>query len=304
MTTSANVAVLIPCLNEEQAIGDVVRNVISSLPGAKIYVYDNGSTDGTTAAASAAGAIVRCEPMRGKGNVVRRMFADVEADVYVMVDGDGTYDISVAQVMIDKLLAEKLDLVTGIRIDTKTSGETYRRGHRAGNALFTRALTKIFRSDCMDVLSGYRVMSRRFIKSFPTVARGFEIEVEMTAHASLLRVPTGDVETKYGDRAEGTVSKLSTYRDGLRIARALFRIFRAYSPSRFFGTLAGFSGLLAGTFVLGALADDSSGLSAYTVAAGIFFVVSALLFSVGVILNALARQRIETLRLTYLAIPA
>lgn len=303
MTGYRDVAVVIPCLNEEQAIGSVVTDIRAALPGACVYVYDNGSTDKTLEVATAAGAIVRREKLRGKGNVVRRMFADVDAQIYVMFDGDGTYETAAAPALVEKLRSEKLDLVTGVRVDKRNSDGTYRRGHRIGNAFFTSLLKKVFQSDCADVLSGYRVMSRRFVKSFPTVARGFEIEVEMTAHASLLRVPTDDVETDYGDRAAGTTSKLNTYRDGLRIVRALFRIYRAYAPSRFFGTLAAASGVLAGLFLLVTRWDDSTGLSAYTVASGIFFVVAALLLSVGVILNALARQRVELLRLNYLSIP-
>ncbi len=302
MTSFSNVAVIIPCLNEEQAIGHVVRSISLSLPGAMVYVYDNGSSDETMSVAAEAGAIVRAEPTRGKGNVVRRMFADVDADVYVMLDGDGTYDPSAAPSLVKKLQLEKLDLVTGVRVSNVSTHSSYRRGHRFGNAIFTRLLKIAFRSDCADVLSGYRVMSRRFVKSFPSAARGFEIEVEMTAHASLLRVPAGEVETFYGNRTEGTASKLRTYRDGLRIGRALFRIFRAYAPSRFFGTLAGLSGCFTGVFAVLALADDSIGLSAYTIASGVSFVIAALLFSVGVILNALARQRIEVLRLAYLGL--
>jgi glycosyltransferase involved in cell wall biosynthesis len=287
-------------LNEEAAIVQVVTDMKQSLPDATVYVYDNGSSDNTVLRARDAGAVVRIEPQKGKGNVVRRMFADVDADVYVMLDGDGTYDAAAAPHMVNLLINEHLDLVTGNRVEDHQSTNTYRAGHRLGNALFTKSVKTIFKSSCEDVLSGYRVMSRRFVKSFPLDAKGFEVEVEMTAHASLLRVPTGEFPTTYRDRVDGSPSKLNTYRDGIRIARALFRIFRSYSPSRFFGSLAGLSGIAAIVSLLLAASEDTDGISAYTVLSGISLVLAALLLSVGVILNALARQRKETLRLTYL----
>ena len=300
MSSTLRIAVLVPCLNEEAAIGQVVTDMKQSLPDATVYVYDNGSSDNTVLRARDAGAVVRIEPQKGKGNVVRRMFADVDADVYVMLDGDGTYDAAAAPHMVSLLINEHLDLVTGNRVEDLQSTNTYRAGHRLGNALFTKSVKTIFKSSCEDVLSGYRVMSRRFVKSFPLDAKGFEVEVEMTAHASLLRVPTGEFPTTYRDRVDGSPSKLNTYRDGIRIARALFRIFRSYSPSRFFGSLAGLSGIAAVVSLLLAASEDTDGISAYTVLSGISLVLAALLLSVGVILNALARQRKETLRLTYL----
>jgi glycosyltransferase involved in cell wall biosynthesis len=300
VSSTPRIAVLVPCLNEEAAIGQVVTDMKQSLPDATVYVYDNGSSDNTVLRARDAGAVVRIEPQKGKGNVVRRMFADVDADVYVMLDGDGTYDAAAAPHMVNLLINEHLDLVTGNRVEDHQSTNTYRAGHRLGNALFTKSVKTIFKSSCEDVLSGYRVMSRRFVKSFPLDAKGFEVEVEMTAHASLLRVPTGEFPTTYRDRVDGSPSKLNTYRDGIRIARALFRIFRSYSPSRFFGSLAGLSGVAAVVSLLLAASEDTDGISAYTVLSGISLVLAALLLSVGVILNALARQRKETLRLTYL----
>ena len=300
MTDAPRIAVLVPCLNEEAAIGRVVADMKAALPMATVYVYDNGSTDRTIDRAREAGAVVRVEPRKGKGNVVRRMFADIGADVYVMLDGDGTYDAAAAPAMITMLQEQNLDLVTGNRVDDQSSQNTYRSGHRLGNALFTKSVKTIFQSSCEDVLSGYRVMSRRFVKSFPLEARGFEVEVEMTAHASLLRAPTAEYSTTYRDRVDGSPSKLNTYRDGIKIARALFRIFRSYSPSRFFGTLAGLSGLVAVVSLAFAANDSSEGISAYTVLSGSALVLSALLLSVGVVLNALARQRKETLRLAYL----
>lgn len=298
------VAVLIPCLNEEIAVADVVSRSRATLPGANVYVYDNGSTDGTVAAASSAGAIVRTEAKRGKGNVVRRMFADIEADVYVMVDGDGTYEIEAAPKMIQMLLANQLDMVTGNREEDGSSEGTYRKGHRLGNRLFTGSLKKIFSSDCDDVLSGYRVMSRRFVKSFPTVSRGFEIEVEMTAHASVLRAPTGEFPTRYVERPANSFSKLNTYRDGFRIARSLLNIFRAHSPSRFFGSLALVALASSVPFFARARFADSADFANSMLPALILVVLFALILMVGIILNAMSRQRVEMLRLAYLSIAA
>lgn len=298
------VAVLIPCLNEEIAIADVVRRSLVTLPDAQVYVYDNGSTDGTVSVASAAGAIVRSETKRGKGNVVRRMFADIEADVYVMIDGDGTYEIEAAPRMIEMLLSNRLDMVTGNREEDGSSEATYRKGHRLGNRLFTGSLKKIFKSDCDDVLSGYRVMSRRFVKSFPTVSRGFEIEVEMTAHASVLRAPTGEYPTRYVERPANSFSKLNTYRDGMRIARSLLNIFRSYSPSRFFGSLALVALASSVPFFARARFSENADFTNSVLPALILVLLFALILMVGIILNAMSRQRVEMLRLAYLSIAA
>jgi glycosyltransferase involved in cell wall biosynthesis len=303
MTSYNNVAVLLPCLNEEQAIADVVRRSIASLPGAKVYVYDNASTDRTAQVAEEAGAVVRREPRRGKGNVVRRMFADIDADIYVLLDGDGTYEVEAAPEMIRQLVVDDLDLVTGNRVDNFSDQNTYRSGHRLGNKAFTLALRKIFHSDCEDVLSGYRVMTKRFVKSFPTVSRGFEIEVEMTAHASLLMVPTREFATQYAERPPNSHSKLSTYRDGIRIARALFRIFRSYSPSRFFGTLSLVSSAVAVPFFATHSSAPNRWDSLSFVSGLLLLSLGLILLCVGVILNALSRLRVESLRLAYLSWP-
>lgn len=303
MTASSSVAVMIPCLNEENAIGAVVRDFRQYLPAADIYVFDNGSTDETIKVAKENGAIVRCESKMGKGNVVRRMFADVNADIYVLVDGDGTYDAASAPEMVSLLINQNLDMVTGKRVPNVDSTEAFRQGHAFGNCLFSRTVRTIFHTNCEDVLSGYRVLSRRFVKSFPSVARGFEIEVEMTAHASLLRVPTIDLPTLYSDRAPGSVSKLNTFQDGFRIALALFRLYRSFAPSRFFGTLSLLAMLAASAVML--FGDEAinaaPSVDISNVIAIMLFILGLLLLSVGVILNAVSRNRVEVLRLAYLA---
>ncbi len=229
------VAVLVPCFNEERAVAQVVAAFRAALPEAVVYVYDNNSTDGTVAAAREAGAIVRREPHQGKGYVVRRMFNDVEADIYVLVDGDATYDAPSAPAMVAKLLDERLDMVVGTRLDREEAA--YRRGHRAGNWLLTRFITHIFGRSFTDILSGYRVFSRRFVKSFPILSGGFEIETEITIHALELELPVGEVATPYYSRPSGSASKLSTWSDGLRILWTVFKLYRAERPLPFFGSL-------------------------------------------------------------------
>lgn len=295
-----SVAVLIPCLNEAESIARVVSEFRDHLPDSEVWVYDNGSTDKTIEEALRAGAQVYQEPRKGKGHVVRRMFADVDADVFVIVDGDGTYQASAAPEMVRLLVEGRLDMVTGVRrVDESAELEAFRRGHRLGNAVFSKAVRTIFRSDCTDVLSGYRVLSRRFVKSFPSVAGGFEVEVEMTAHASLLRVPVGEVVTVYRNRSSNSQSKLNTYTDGWKIALAMFRLFRSFSPSRFFGTLSGIAALTSLFFLWTSLgvSPDSPRLDVGL----ILLLFGALLLSVGVILNAISRARVESLRLVYLS---
>ena len=229
------VAVVIPCLNEAQGIASVVRSYRAVLPDADIYVYDNGSTDDTAAVAAAAGAQVRSEPLRGKGNVVRRMFADVEADVFVMVDGDGTYDAASAPGMVELLHNQHLDVVCGKRVES--AGAAYRQGHRFGNRLLTGLVGALFGHRITDVLSGYRVMSRRFVKSFPALSSGFEIETELAVHALDLRAPIAEVDTPYGERAAGTASKLNTWRDGWRILTTIGKLLKEERPLAFFGSI-------------------------------------------------------------------
>lgn len=235
VAAAPRVAVLIPCYNEELTIGKVVSDFRSALPDAVIYVYDNNSRDRTQEAARAAGAVVGSETMQGKGNVVRRMFADIEADVYIMVDGDDTYDAEAAPELVSILLDQRLDMVSARRVGEEENA--YRAGHRFGNKLLSGMIRVIFGDRCRDVLSGYRIMSRRFVKSFPALAGGFDIEAELTIHALELRVPTMDVDTAYRARPEGSVSKLRTYRDGLRICLTILHLLKEERPLLFFGSI-------------------------------------------------------------------
>lgn len=229
-------AVLIPCYNEGASIAQVVEDFRGALPGADIFVFDNNSTDNTAAEAERAGAHVMRERRQGKGFVVRRMFADVDADVYVVVDGDATYDAASAPGMIALLLDERLDMVVGSRRDSQA--EAYRAGHRTGNRLFSGFVALVFGAAFTDILSGYRVLSRRFVKSFPLMSRGFEIETELTIHALELGLPVAEIETPYFARQEGSVSKLSTWKDGFHILRTMVSLFRAERPLVFFSGIA------------------------------------------------------------------
>jgi glycosyltransferase involved in cell wall biosynthesis len=224
----SRIAVLVPCYNEQAAIGKVVADFRAALPEAAIYVYDNNSTDGTVEAAIKAGATVRREQHQGKGRVVRRMFTDIDADIYVLVDGDATYDAPSARGMIRQLVAERLDMVCAVRVDREDAA--YRRGHRAGNRLLTGFVAHVFGQSFTDMLSGYRVFTRRFVKSFPALSGGFEIETELTVHALELELPVGEMRTPYYSRPVGSSSKLSTWRDGVRILRTVLRLYRAERP--------------------------------------------------------------------------
>ena len=234
--TDLRIAVIIPCYNEELAIAKVVADFKEELPGGVIYVFDNNSTDCTAEVARAAGAKVIHVSQKGKGNVVRRMFADIEADIYLMVDGDSTYDASFALKLVDKLLNDHLDMVIGCRIDAGEV-ENYRRGHRFGNRIITTTVRHIFGGQFSDMLSGYRAFSRRYVKSFPALTTGFETETELTIHALELRMPFGEIETPYGARPDGSSSKLSTYRDGLRILRTIMRLYMIERPLAFFSII-------------------------------------------------------------------
>ena len=226
------VAVLVPCFNEEAAIATVIADFRTALPSAAIYVYDNNSTDRTIAVARDAGAVVRSERRQGKGHVVRRMFADVDADIYVLVDGDATYDAASIPKMIGMLASEHLDMVVGLRVDQAQAA--WRPGHRTGNWLLTSFLASTFGKAFKDILSGYRVFSRRFVKSFPVLSDGFEIETELSVHALELALPTAEIETPYYARPEGSVSKLNTWRDGFRILGTILKLYRSEKPLRFF----------------------------------------------------------------------
>lgn len=300
--TRSRIAVLLPCFNEGAAIRFVVGSFRSALPGADIYVYDNNSTDNTTENARLSGAIVRYEPAQGKGNVCRRMFADIDADVYVLADGDGTYDAQVAPRMVAKILSEKLDMVIGTRV--ADARRVYPWGHAWGNRVFSGFLRFLFGRGVSDALSGFRVMSRRFVKSFPSSATGFEIEMDLNVHALNMRVPLAEVETVYRARVGGTKSKLRTFRDGFRILGHLFSLFRHYRPMLFFAIIACVLFLIG--LVLGLpLVNDylASGLvlripTAIIVAS---LGVSALLaFVCGLILATFSRGQLELKRLAYL----
>jgi glycosyltransferase involved in cell wall biosynthesis len=233
--TGQRVAVLVPCFNEEATIAKVVADFRAALPEATIYVYDNNSADRTTEVARAAGALVRRELHQGKGNVVRRMFADVDADLYVLVDGDATYDAASARAMITRLVEERLDMVVGARIDQHAAA--FRLGHRTGNRLLTGFFALAFHATFSDILSGYRVFSRRFVKSFPVLSRGFEIETEFSVHALELELAVAEVPTPYYARPQGSVSKLSTWRDGVRILSTIVGLYRSERPLAFFSGL-------------------------------------------------------------------
>lgn len=299
------IAVLIPCFNEAVAIGRVVADLRNAIPNATVFVYDNNSTDGTRAVAQQAGAVVRAEPLQGKGNVVRRMFADVEADVYLLVDGDGTYDASAAPQLVERLLRDELDMVTGVRI--ADSAAAYRLGHEFGNRALTGVVANIFGNRCGDMLSGYRAFSRRFVKSFPALAVGFEIETELTVHALELRMPIADVPTRYGSRVAGSTSKLRTVRDGLRIGTTIIHVIKEERPLPFFTLIAllfFLSALMFGYPVLMTYLEMGQVPRLPTAVLAMGLVIIAFLsFTAGVILDSITNARRELRRLRYLDIP-
>ena len=300
------IAVLLPCYNEEAAIGATVAGFRAALPDAAIYVYDNNSSDGTIAAATAAGAIVRSEKQQGKGNVVRRMFADIDADVYVMADGDLTYDPKAAPAMVDLLLAEQFDMVVGTRRHEEK--QAYRGGHVLGNRLFTGILSRLFGRSFSDIFSGYRVFSRRFVKSFPVLSAGFEIETEMSVHALELRMPVGEIETAYGARPEGSASKLSTYSDGWRIMKTIVTLYRIERPVLFFGSIGVW--LVVAALILSVPLVrtylDTGLVPRFPTAILItgMTIIATLCVFAGLILDTVTRGRREVRRLAYLALPA
>jgi glycosyltransferase involved in cell wall biosynthesis len=297
------IAVLVPCLDEAAGIARVVASFREALPDARVYVYDNGSSDDTIRVAAAAGAEVRTEPLRGKGNVVRRMFADIEADVFVMVDGDGTYHAASAPAMIELLISQHLDMVCGKRVEN--DGGAYRSGHRLGNRVLTGLVATLFGNRVSDILSGYRVMSRRFVKSFPALSRGFETETELTVHALDLRAPVAEIATPYGSRAEGSVSKLNTFADGWRILRAILRLVKEERPFAFFSSVAVFLASLAIvlsiplfiTFIDTGLVPR---LPTAILSTGLIL-VAVLCFACGLILDTVTRGRRELKRMHYLS---
>ena len=306
MPNAPTIAVLLPCYNEEAAIAQTIAGFRAALPDAAIYVYDNNSRDRTVEIAAAAGAIVRRERMQGKGNVVRRMFADIDADIYVMADGDATYDSASAPALIQRLLDEQLDMVVGSRMGEAV--EAYRRGHRLGNRLLTGMLARLFGRSFSDILSGYRVFSRRFVKSFPVLSAGFEIETEISVHALELKMPVAEIETPYFARPEGSASKLSTYSDGWRILRTIVTLYRIERPLLFFGLIGALFAVLA---VILAIPLGITYMHTHLVprlptailATGLMILAFLNVFA-GLILDTVVRGRREVRRLAYLAHPA
>jgi glycosyltransferase involved in cell wall biosynthesis len=302
---SMRIAVLVPCFNEEAAVAAVVNGFRKALPSAQVYVYDNNSKDRTAEVARAAGAEVRSERRQGKGHVVRRMFADIEADVYVLVDGDATYDAPSAPGMIDRLVNDHLDMVVGLRVDQEQAA--YRRGHRTGNWLLTSFLSSVFGQAFTDILSGYRVFSRRFVKSFPVLSDGFEIETELTVHALELAMPVAEIETPYYARPEGSVSKLNTWRDGFRILGTIMRLYRSEKPLRFFTFIGLFLALVAiGLAIPLVVTYLEEGLVPRVPTAILstgLMIVAVLSVSSGLVLDTVTRGRREMKLLNYLAQP-
>jgi glycosyltransferase involved in cell wall biosynthesis len=299
------IAVLLPCYNEEAAIAATIAGFKQALPTAIIYVYDNNSSDRTREIAAEAGAVVRSERQQGKGHVVRRMFADVDADVYVIADGDLTYDSKAAPAMVDLLIMEQLDMVVGTRRHEEK--EAFRGGHVIGNRLFTGLLAGLFGRSFTDIFTGYRVFSRRFVKSFPVLSSGFEIETEISVHALELRMPVGEVETAYAARPEGSHSKLSTYSDGWRILKTIVTLYRIERPVLFYGSIGAL--LLLAAILLSiplVITYVHTGLVPRVPTAILvtgMVVVAVLCFFAGLILDTVTRGRREVRRLAYLALP-
>ena len=299
------IAVLVPCYNEESTIAEVVRDFRAALPGAVVYVYDNNSADQTVRRAREAGAMVRLEPRQGKGNVVRRMFADIEADIFVLVDGDATYDAAAAPRLIRAMIDGGADLVTGQRVHTDAAA--YRPGHVMGNRLLTGLTGLLFDVRIADMLSGYRVFSRRFVKSFPFTAEGFGIETELTVHAMRLMMPTLEIETHYRERPVGSVSKLNTWRDGLRILRTIVHLMREERPLMFFSAfflLLAVASLVTGAPVVSEYLRTGlvPRLPTAVLAMGLML-LGFLSLTAGMILDTVTRGRWEQKRMAYLAIP-
>lgn len=299
------IAVLVPCYNEEQTIATVVGSFRRALPGADIYVYDNNSTDNTKAEALDAGAIVRTEPQQGKGAVVRRMFRDVQADFYVMVDGDDTYEAEIAPAMLTMAIDAQLDLVNCVRMETEQAA--YRAGHRIGNHMLTGAVRTIFGDRVQDMLSGYKVFSRRYVKSFPASSIGFGIETELTVHALELHMPVGHLTGDYRGRPEGSASKLSTYKDGTRILWLIIQLFKHERPMPFFGSVSAVLALLS--LLLGLpvvefyLQHGTVPRFPTAILATGIMLLATMSFVAGLVLDTVTRGRRELKALAYLSYP-
>ncbi|MBS1121807.1 MAG: glycosyl transferase [Deltaproteobacteria bacterium] len=306
LTEGLEIAVLVPCFNEAAAIDKVVRDFRTALPNATVYVYDNNSTDDTSGVARAAGAVVRRELRRGKGNVVRRMFQDIEADIYVMVDGDDTYDAAAAPALVDRLVEDNLDMVVGKRIETHQAA--YRAGHRLGNRVLTGLVGWLFGAQIDDMLSGYRVFSRRFAKSFPSFSREFEIETELTVHAMQMRMALAEVETNYKERPPGSTSKLRTFRDGWRILLTITNLMRNERPLMFFSLIGLVNIIVAVILGIPILLHylDTGLVPRFPTAilCSALVVVAVICVATGLILDLVAHVRREAKRLVYLQHPA
>ncbi|MDB5596900.1 MAG: hypothetical protein JWM36_3861 [Hyphomicrobiales bacterium] len=303
-----NVTLIIPCFNEELTIAQVINDFRSAMPTLNVFVFDNSSSDSTAAVARAAGAQVISVSLRGKGNVVRRMFADVEADVFVMVDGDATYDAASVTSLVDKLIDDGLDMVVGCRQTRESEAEAaYRRGHQLGNRMLTQSMVQIFGGAFTDMLSGYRAFTRRYAKSFPALSKGFEIETELTVHALELRMPTGEVMAPYGARPEGSESKLSTYSDGWRILKTIGRLYVAERPLAFYAICAALIALISVTIAMPLIAEylDVGLVPRFPTAvlSASIMVCALLSLTCGLVLDHVTRGRHEMKRLAYLAIP-
>jgi glycosyltransferase involved in cell wall biosynthesis len=303
MNESQKLAVLIPCFDEETTIAKVVSDFKSALPSALIYVYDNASNDATSIVAKDAGALVFKEPNKGKGNVIRRMFADLEADVFIMVDGDATYDASMAQRMIDELVQNNLDIVIATR--TASDSDAYRSGHVLGNKAITGAVSFIFKGGFTDMLSGYRVMSKRFVKTFPIVSNGFEIETEMAIHILQLGLPYSEINTKYDPRPVGSESKLNTWSDGIRILKMIIFLFKEQKPFQLFGIFFLFLMILSISLSIPlTLTYIETGLVPRLPTAILIIGMTIMAFvslSAGIILDTVSRSKLENKRLYYLS---
>lgn len=306
-TNAVSIAVVVPCHNEELTIANVVSDFQRHLPEAKIYVFDNRSTDKAAEVASTAGAEVRAVSLKGKGNVVRRMFADIDADIYIMLDGDDTYDVSMAPALVSTLLEKRLDMVVGARVEDGSTA-VYRKGHRFGNSMLTGFVQRIFGGSFTDMLSGYRVFSRRFAKSFPAISRGFEIETELTIHALELRCPYAEIDTKYGSRPEGSASKLSTYRDGIKILKMIVRMYMQEKPIYFYGIFSLLTAFVAIVLSIPVFIDYfETGLVPRfptAILSSALMVVSIICLNCALILDTVTKGRNEAKSLAYLSYKA
>lgn len=304
--STSKIAVIIPCYNEALAITSVIAEARAVLPESVIYVFNNNSTDDTKKLALAAGAVVTDVPKKGKGYVVRRMFADVDSDIYLLVDGDATYDLSTARELIHRLQVDKLDMVVGCRIDDKLDSKTYRFGHRFGNKILTKSVSRIFGDGFSDMLSGYRIFSKRFVKSFPTASKGFEIETELTVHALELCMPCAEIQVKYRSRPDGSVSKLATYSDGFKILRMIIRLSVTERPLFFFLSMSCIlmftSVLISIPLVITYLETGLVPRFPTAILSTGLVILSALSAVCGLILNTVTIGRQELKRLHYISI--